>query len=1311
MARKKSKHTTKAKSDGSHAMACGTEDAPLKDAESTPVLTPSSSSPASPSSDSNGKGQESAAATLKITSAFVMDEGVKMNGGDVETVVLAADLEQGHVEVNLCGEDHADEAVVVESNGGKQASGGCCSSGNAATENGETVNCKPSCSSLKDAEKSAGSCCSSKEEAVVEVVVEVPVKTSSCCGSSSCADAPVSSDANGSADVAEAVKESCCSSATAKTTSAGSCCSSEQMPAAVSNGVLEKERSCCDSPSNAEAAEAPKASCCSSTAAMKSTGSCCSSKKAPASEANGVPEKKSSCCSSSSPAVAVVASPASVSGCCSSKNKESSQADSCCASKDPANTVTTIVNGSGCGSLAGKSDSCCSTTKNGGARKIMERKPSNSHPDRIRERLLDRVTEFKNARGISMAQHHLAPRKSVAVSIKPADLPTLRLSIGGMTCSGCCTRIEKFMERRPGIMGVNISLLTSRGVFEYDPKMVSEKAIEDMVVSLGFTAGVMPNESFVSIVLHVGYEHPAKVCAMLLEMQGVVSAKETEDVTLTTSPKLAMGAQTAVLVEYDPEETGARKIVRQLSGAVGFQVYASTPRPLAVQNEEAEVKKFKSFLMASFILSLPILIMEYVLPLFVAAESNPVERDIVSGLSYKDAIGMVCATPILFIIAFPIHESAFLALRYSSRVTMDVLISLSSFAAYTFSVVTVFMGIFHVHPERSETFFEVTALLITLILVGRYIEKIVKAKASNSVDALLRIQAKTAILLEANGGNDKSMKESYIDILLVEREDLLKVLPGTRIPTDGVVIEGASTVDESMVTGESRKVAKEPGSNVIGGTMNSQGVLIMRVTHTITESMLARIVNLVDDAQSSKCRSQSVADVVASYFTTFIISISVIMFFVWYHLARSGHISTHGWEPFPFALRFAITILVISCPCAISLAVPTAIMVSSTIGSQFGVLFKGGQAIEALEKVDVVMFDKTGTLTSGNLAVVDVIIPTTNVPEENARKLWSYIAATEKNSEHAIGKALVSYAHQLNAPTLSVVKFDSIPGCGVRGFLDDSLQVSIGSLKWMQDALKIGVPVDLHMANSRFQQHGYVVVSVAIDNQLAAVIALRDTPRPEARFVIEQLRRKKIQTWIVTGDQRETALSVAEMLGIPEFTVIADALPHQKVDKVRLLQSIGKNVAFVGDGVNDAPALAMAHVGIAVGAGTDVAIESADLVLVKDDLRDLLNSIDLSHATNKLIRWNFTWGFMYNVLMMPLACGALYPYFGVSIPPALAGLSELLSSVPVILFSLLLNFWKPPYKSHDDVDPEQAFVVVQVDTYSANEKTPLLVRK
>lgn len=1303
MARKKSKSGKK--KNGDSALNGDSSGDVIK----PPASTPSSSLPVSPSSDSNGKDQ-----SVGDVSAFADIDGDKQENipdASVDVPLVKAPQDQEELfDVKSPVKPSTGCCSSNDTNSGTDSGGSCCGGAKPdASKSNDTVDVvvlnaeqpktASSCSSKKvlgENGTSSGSCCSSGKDAapMAAVAAPEPIATSSCCNSTPAVVVKIEEKPAASTGGA-----GCCSSKAKETPakSGGGCCSSKS---------AEPEEGSCYTPKEPKA-EAP----------VKSGGGCCSSKSTKDSE------PQDSCCSSK-----LSDAPVALKSCGTSNG----QMNSCCASKD----ATPVTFSGCCGSgkaVAAAADSCCSSSSTSGVAPVvtiknmkLERAPSNSHPDRVRERLFDRVTEFKNERGVSMAplKGAAAPRKTVPYNNKPVDdgTPVLRLSIGGMTCSGCCTRIEKFMERRPGILDVNVSLLTSRGVFVYDPKQVSAKAIEDMVVSLGFTAGVMPNESYVCIVLHIGYENPERVREVLLSMPGVMAAEETEDVSLSptsSSPSKLMGNQRAVLVEYDPEMTGARKIVRHLSSVLGFQVYASSPRPLAVQNEEAEVAKFRNYLLSSFILALPIVILEYILPLFVSG-ANPVESEIVTGLSYKDAIDILCATPIVFLIAYPIHESAFLALRYGSRVTMDVLISLSSFTAYTFSLVTVLMGAFAVNPEgRSETFFEVTALLVTLILVGRYIEKIVKAKASNSVDALLRIQAKTAILLESNTGNpksiDKSLKESYIDVILVEREDLLKVLPGTRIPTDGVVVEGASTVDESMITGESRKVAKEPGSVVIGGTINSHGVLVMRVTHTITESMLARIVNLVDEAQSSKCVSQNVADVVASYFTTFIISISVIMFFVWYHLAKAGEVATHGWAPFPFALRFAITILVISCPCAISLAVPTAIMVATTIGSQFGVLFKGGFAIEALEKVDVVMFDKTGTLTNGTLAVVDTALPSSGSSSDNGssistRQLWSYIAAAEKNSEHAIAKGLVAYACSINAPELTAAKFDSIPGCGVKALVAGN-DVNVGSLKWMQDVLKISVPVDLHMANSKFQQHGCVVICVAVNNELASVVALRDTPRPEARFVIEQLKRQKIQTWIVTGDQRETALSIAEMLGIPEFTVIADALPHQKVDKVRLLQSIGKNVAFVGDGVNDGPALAMAHVGIAVGAGTDVALESADLVLVKDDLRDLLNAINLSRATNKMIKWNFSWGFMYNVFMMPLACGALYPFFGISIPPALAGLSELLSSVPVIMFSLLLNFWRPPYKSNDDVDPEQAFVVIQMGTTDANEKTPLLEKK
>ncbi|RLN71156.1 hypothetical protein BBJ28_00000217 [Nothophytophthora sp. Chile5] len=1156
------------------------------------------------------------------------------------------------------------------------------------------------------AAQASTACCSASAGAKEVAGVTSSSSSSSACCSNGCSNGK--EDASGSVTA----RGDCCGGNSKPKEKGGSCCSSEPN-AAGAGGCAPKEQS---NPSDGS-------SCCALKAAdvAKAAESCCSSKN----------ESKagSNCLSSSKKDLAV-----SSGGCCSSKKE--SKASDCCSSKVP-----TTLNGTSCCSAkaanGSSSSDCCSSSA-----KVLEETSggsgccsSKSETPAPRERsasFLDRVMRFRSDRGAAHEKQRSRSGSSAKKTQRAEALETLRLHIVGMTCSGCCTRIERFLETQRGVVDVNVSLLTSRGVFQYDPRLVSAKHIEQTVATLGFEPSELASEELASVVLHLGRPESApRAKKLLLQTPGVVSAEAVDEPAVYA---VSTGSPWKVLlVEYDPDVTGARTIVRWLSRELGFTVQASSPRAPSACAGEGEVRRFTRLLFWSCLLSLPVLIVEFVLPAIFSATNSPTNVGLwgtASRVSIKDAVELACATPMLFVVARPIHESAFLALRYGGRVTMDVLISLSASTAYAFSVFTLVTEALEVRevpvtavppldplsestpppppqqeeaPVRAETFFQVTVLLVTLILVGRYVETLAKARASNSVDALLRIQAKTAILLEEDGE-----KESYIDVVLVQRDDMLKVLPGTRVPTDGVVVGGASSVDESMVTGEARKVPKEPGAIVIGGSTNSQGVLTMRVTHTLHESLLARMVRLVGEAQASRGVRQSIADVVATYFTTFIIVLAVSMFALWYELASGGHVDTRGWAPFPFALRFAITVLVISCPCAISLAVPTAVMVAITKGSQVGVLFKGGRVLEALEDVDVVVFDKTGTLTTARLGVADVFTVAENV---NVAQLWRYVAAAESGSEHAIGKALVVHAEaQIQGSIVDKAQgFEAVPGCGVRCIVG-SADVRLGSLTWLQqenhsdgDALKVSVA--LHEANKRFQAQGCIVVFVAIDNTLQAAIALRDAPRPEARRVIEELKREGIQPWIVTGDQRGTALSVAAGLGIPEGSVLADTLPHQKVDKVRLLQSLGRRVAFVGDGVNDAPALATADVGVALGAGTDVALEAADVVLVKDDLRDLLNARALSRATNSRIKHNFAWGFMYNLLMMPLACGALYAPLGLWIPPALAGLSELLSSVPVILFSLLLNLWKPPFSGNWGL--QRNHVVIDVAA-APSESTPLL---
>lgn len=1203
------------------------------------------------------------------------------------------------------------------------------------------------------------SCCANESDAPV---VEDPMETSDACSDACCSSKEADtqellSTSNGDADVCvddatdnaasafesneatSSTKKSCCASKTETATepaaALSSCCAS-------ADRVSKKTKGSTD-------VGVGKAAAKSSCASKSATSACCNSAGSDTDSVSSVKSSteraagQSSCCASKDKRESTTGA---TKGCCAEGSTE--QIKGCCSSGTPNTSggcvTTPTVSTKGCKS----SSSCCSSVRE----KIDEdRELARPAGPGYRagidasmgwsDSFVHRVTEFKNDRGATLAASRIPhATKRMSTGRSSGEVATLKLCIGGMTCNGCCTRIESFMLRKPGIADVNVSLLTSRGVFQYDPRVLSPQVIEDWVRGLGFKPAVEPEDDIASIVLLLGRSSSSLQATQLLsDCNGITSATVTDDPSTTNSGALR---QNAVLVDYDPAVTGARAIVHDLSSKLGFPVQATSPRPRAATMGEEDVRKFTKLLMWSCLLTLPVVIMEFVLPLFLGGakeegSASPLLTEIIPGLTVRDAVGLACATPVEFWIAYSIHESAYSALRHSSRVTMDVLISLSSFTAYAFSVLTIATQVFDLSLHRSDTFFEVTVMLITLILFGRYIEKRVKATASNSVDALLRIQAKTAILLEAEDSQAQepngtviqrpspSMKESYIDVVLVERQDLLKVLPGARIPTDGIVVDGASSVDESMLTGEARKVAKEPGSTVIGGTINSQGVLVMRVTHTVTESMLARIVRLVDEAQSSKCVNQSVADGVASYFTTFIIFVAVVMFFVWYHLGREGAVATQGWAPFPFALRFAITILVISCPCAISLAVPTAILVGTTVGAHHGVLFKGGQALEALEGVDVVMFDKTGTLTTANLSVVSVLFDSQTLLAGTFNEVWSVMASAEQTSEHGIGKAIVAHAQsRLKVPLLEARGFRAVSGCGVQCEIDGR-SVAIGSMKWLKDVLHIKIPEEFVAANDGFSQHdGCVVVFCAVDGALKAAVALKDAPRDEAAFVVDALRREKIQSWIVTGDQRGTALAVADKLGIPDFTVIADTLPHQKVEKVRLLQGIGKKVAFIGDGVNDAPALAMANVGIAIGAGADVAIDAADVVLVKDDLRDFLNALHLSRATNRMIRWNFMWAFLYNLIMMPVACGALYPWLGIAIPPALAGLSELLSSVPVILFSLLLNLWRPPFAANDHehllAHGRGAYVAIDVctDGYEsgdgccsnkkANEKTPLL---
>ena len=580
-----------------------------------------------------------------------------------------------------------------------------------------------------------------------------------------------------------------------------------------------------------------------------------------------------------------------------------------------------------------------------------------------------------------------------------------------------------------------------------------------------------------------------------------------------------------------------------------------------------------------------------------------------------------------------------------------------------------------------ERFFETSAIVLTLIVLGRYLEALAKGETGDVIRRLVQIAATTAIRLVDSIENDAPTTEEVIDINLIQRGDIVKVLPGTRIPTDGKVVFGTSSVDQSMVTGESVPVPKQSGDLVYSGTLNQHGLLHLRVTRTAAENTLSGITKMVQEALNSKPPIERIADQIASYFVPFVLVLAVLVFVVWLSLAATGVVSPDA-AAVTFALRFAIATLVISCPCAIGLAVPTAVMAGTGVGAKHGVLFKSGAIMERCAKVDAVVFDKTGTLTEGRPKVSSYVLLDHNGDDE----FWFWLGCAESASEHPLAQALVQHAGEKLATADPIWRtfespgaFSAAPGKGVKCVVD-ATALCIGTSLWMEENGVIVTAVaqaQLRVHRAEHKVHGETSVYVGVDGKLSAVLFLADAPRAESRVVIAQLRELNIDVWMCSGDAQITAAAVGSQVGLTPDRTLGGQLPQDKLMLIRRLQMEGKIVAMVGDGINDSPSLAQADVGIAVAQGTDIAAEAANIMLMKSDLQDVVFTIHLSRRTLACIRWNFTWAFMYNLLAVPIAMGVYYPAGGVAIPPALAGLSELLSSLPVVLFSLCLRYYKP----------------------------------
>ncbi|MDL1898701.1 copper-translocating P-type ATPase, partial [Anaerolineae bacterium CFX7] len=748
-----------------------------------------------------------------------------------------------------------------------------------------------------------------------------------------------------------------------------------------------------------------------------------------------------------------------------------------------------------------------------------------------------------------------------------------------------------------------------------------------------------------------GVADATKLTAALAETPGVLKAVVTTD---AAKLEIIPGAVTIGALRATIENAGAQVA----DDARGAQVMDTVDREALARQRELQSEQRDLIIGLAF-----------TLPLFVFAMSRDLlhgvlmRHDILPWLfenQYADWVMLLLAAPVYFYVGRNYHRGAWNAIKHRAP-NMDLLISLGTSAAFWYSVAILVAGAFNFYLG-DHVYFETAAVIITLIKVGKYLEARAKGKTSAAIKQLMNLTPKTARVLR-NGA------ESEIAVEAVRVGDVLAVRPGERVPVDGVVLSGASSVDESMLTGESIPIEKHIGATVLGGTMNKTGAFTFEARKVGKETALAQIVKLVEEAQTSKAPIQKLADQISAIFVPIVLVIALATFVLWWVLNPSP-------AAFTIALSNAIAVLIIACPCALGLATPTAIMVSTGKGAELGVLIRSGEALETAHKINTAVLDKTGTLTRGRPAVTDVMLApsmrfantavagiATAAPSAlgSRDELLKLTAAAEKFSEHPLGQAIVEYANAQGLMIPPAIDFAALAGHGIRAVVDGRI-VIIGNSKLMVDE-KISTAL-LDKPARKLADEGKTPMFVAVDGQAAGVIAVADTLKNEAHDAVAALEKIGIAVYMLTGDNERTASAIAKQIGITNY--FAEVLPEHKEQKVRELQAQAKRVAMVGDGINDAPALAAADVGIALGTGTDVAMEAADITLMRGDLRGVVTAIQLSRATIRTIYGNYFWAFAYNVLGIPIAAGLLYPMFGILLSPVIAAAAMAFSSVFVV---------------------------------------------
>ncbi len=817
----------------------------------------------------------------------------------------------------------------------------------------------------------------------------------------------------------------------------------------------------------------------------------------------------------------------------------------------------------------------------------------------------------------------------------PLDKRTVTFGVTGMTCASCAGIVEGAIGELPGVEQASVNLATEKARVMYDPAVVSPDAIQKAVREAGYDIAV--NQISIGI-----KGMTCASCVQIIEdtlaaLEGVYSA----NVNLATEK---------ALVRYNPEQVTVPVLKAAIVDA-GYEVIEAETLDTEMAERQKEQRRQFYLLVFSLSLSIPIMLLMIGFDFFGLAETMGI-------MGYEGYLLFALATPVQFIAGYQFYIGTYYALR-NRRANMDTLIAMGSTTAYLYSVVVVFLpGLI---PFHHHTYFDTSAMIISLILFGKYLEAKAKGRTSQAIRKLIGLQARTARVL-------RDGQEVEVPVELLKVDDVFVVRPGEKIATDGRVIEGSSAVDESMITGESIPVEKSAGSTAIGGSINRNGVLKVQATKVGKDTALAQIIRLVEDAQASKAPIQRYADNVSAWFVPVVILLALISFLVWYFYAYDAFVN--GGQSFVFSLIIFISVLVISCPCALGLATPTAIMVGSGKGAENGILFKSAESLETTGKVQTVVLDKTGTITKGEPEVTDIMA--LGLSEQEALRL---AAVAEKGSEHPLAEAIVRRARHDGMEVADAASFEAVPGQGVRAEVDGKA-VLVGNRQLME---MNHVPVAAsEQTLQRLEEEGRTAMLMAVDGHLAAIIGVADVVKETSKAAIAELRKMGIEVIMLTGDNKRTAKVIADRVGIDKY--IAEVLPENKAQEVARLQGKGRKVAMVGDGVNDAPALAQADVGIAIGSGTDVAMETGDIILIRSDLTDVVAAIQLSRRTMSKIRQNLFWALGYNSAGIPIAAGVLYPFFGILLNPIVAAGAMAMSSVSVVSNAALLKRYTPEIK-------------------------------